>query len=114
MNGFGHDTLATLDADSELPPHLLELFLRAAPEQMADLVAKCERRELEAARAQAHKLKGGLYAAGASRLADTLESLRGSLARADWTSALQELARIRAAFTRVLAELERRGRGQAR
>lgn len=112
MNGFGHDPLATLDSDSELPPYLLELFLRAAPEQMADLVAKCERRELEAARAQAHKLKGGLYAAGASRLADRLESLRGSLTRADWTSALQELARIRAALQLDEHPRERRGRGQ--
>ena len=114
MSGFGHDTLATLDSGSELPPHLLELFLRAAPEQMADLVAKCERRELEPARAAAHKLKGGLYAAGASRLADALELLRGNLTRADWTSALQELARIRAALTRVLAELQRHRQGQSR
>ena len=114
MSGFGQDTLAALDPGSELPPHLLALFLRAAPEQLADLVAKCERRELEAARAQAHKLKGSLYAVGASRLADALEVLRGSLTRADWTSALQELARIRAALTRVLAELERRRQGASR
>lgn len=108
------DELATLDLGSELPPHLYQLFARAGQQQLAVLAEQCERRDQEGARAQAHKLKGGLYAAGASRLADALEELRGALARGDWTSALQNLARIRTAFARVTSELERRSQAQNR
>lgn len=102
--------LATLDPGSALPPHLLRMFLRAGSEQLADLVAKCERRDTEAARAQAHKLKGGLYAVGASRLAEALETLRSVLSASDWPAAIHELSRIRAAFDGLMSELERRSR----
>lgn len=114
MSKFDQDELARLDPDSELTPQLVPLFLRAGTQQLAELVDRLERRDVDGARAQAHKLKGGLYAAGASRLADALEELRGALALGDRAAALQELVRIRAAFTLVVSELERRAQAGTR
>ena len=96
-----------LDADSELPPHLLELFLRSTPAQLRQLVESCQARDAETARDHAHKLKGSLYAAGGSRLADGVEVLRGSLARGDWPAALRQLQVIRDDFAAMRSELER-------
>jgi HPt (histidine-containing phosphotransfer) domain-containing protein len=96
-----------LDDDSRLPPHLLELFLRATPAQVEQLVLACEARDVERARATAHKLKGSLYAAGASRLAAELESLRALLEAGDFVAGERQLRAVRDDFGRLLRELER-------
>jgi HPt (histidine-containing phosphotransfer) domain-containing protein len=95
-----------LDEGYELPPHLLELFLSSAPRQLQDLVDACARRDAAAARAQAHKLKGGLYASGASRLAESVESLRGVLGVPDWRAGESQLQAIVSDFAVVCRELE--------
>jgi len=97
-----------LDPECALPPHLLRLFLRSAPGQLQELVNACDARDFEAARAQAHKLKGGLYAAGARRLADDVEALRTALKASAWPAVLQHLSLIRREFARLLGELGRR------
>jgi HPt (histidine-containing phosphotransfer) domain-containing protein len=108
------DTLEELDPECQLPPQLLGLFLRAAPRQLAELIQYCDARDTENARAQAHKLKGGLYVVGACRLAEGLETLRGTLSTVDWAAALEQLAGIQRAFRAVTAELERRAGEAAR
>lgn len=94
-----------LDEDCELPPHLIELFLRTAPAQMQGLVEACRARDGQAARAEAHKLKGGLYSAGASRLAEDLELVRTTIAALDWARVESQLAKARVDFESVLAQL---------
>jgi hypothetical protein len=66
----------------------------------------CAARNAEAARAQAHKLKGGLYAAGATRLAEDVESLRAVLDTTDWPTLEPRLQAIRREFASMLAQLE--------
>src|SRR5437868_5998181 len=97
-----------LDPDSELPPHLVQLFLRVAPGQLERVVEACAERDVEAARLAAHKLKGGLYAAGASALADNVESLRATLTKGDFVLATRQLRAIRDDFAGLALELERR------
>ena len=96
-----------LDPGCQLPAHLIQLFLRSAPGQLAQLVDCCAARNAEAARAQAHKLKGGLYAAGATRLAEDVEALRAALSSSDWPMAQPRLQAICSEFAAMLAELER-------
>jgi len=96
-----------LDPNSELPPHLLQLFLRAAPVQLKLVIDTCSRRDAASARLAAHKLKGGLYAAGASALAESVEALRGTLAKADWDLVGRQLQAIRDDFASLTVEIER-------
>jgi HPt (histidine-containing phosphotransfer) domain-containing protein len=95
-----------LDPQCTLPPHLIQHFLRSAPGQLQQLVNVCEARDAEAARAQAHKLKGGLYAAGATRLAEEVEALRVALATSDWPAAHLLLLAIGREFAQLLGQLE--------
>jgi HPt (histidine-containing phosphotransfer) domain-containing protein len=97
-----------LDPDAELPPHLLQLFLRSAPVQLKVLVEAVARHNVDGARLAAHKFKGGLFAAGASRLAQDVEALRLTLAREEWLSVQRQLQAIRDDFARLVATLERR------
>jgi len=97
-----------LDEDAGLPPHLVRLFLRTAPPQLEQLIAAFTARDVERARAAAHKLKGSLYAAGASRLASDAEGLRVLLAGGDFVEGERQLRVVRDDFERVLRELERR------
>ena len=97
-----------LDPDCELPPRLLSLFLRTTPAMMTELVAALGRGESETARAMAHKLKGRLYAAGASALAEELESLRALLSNGSAADCQTLLHKIEADFRGVVAELNRR------
>src|SRR5687767_11283222 len=97
-----------LDADSELPPHLLELFLRSGSQQLQALVDACGGRDATNTRAQAHKLKGSLHAVGASRLAESLQELRAMLDESDWPAAEQKLQAIRDDFAALCQELESR------
>lgn len=99
------DVTYQLDPECALPPHLIRLFLRSAPVQMQQLVDACEKRDAEAARAQAHKLKGGLYAAGATRLAEDVEGLRVVLAAGDWPAALLDLLAIGREFANLISQL---------
>jgi HPt (histidine-containing phosphotransfer) domain-containing protein len=101
-----------LDPDADLPPHLLQLFLRAAPVQLAVLVERVQRREVDGARLAAHKFKGGLFAAGASSLAQTVETLRATLAREEWANVERQLQAIRDDFSRLVATLQRRLEGR--
>lgn len=96
----------TLDPECQLPPRLIELFLRSAPGQVQLLVDACGARDAEAARAQAHKLKGSLYAAGATRLAEDIEALRRELATDGWSTVEPRLQELRRQFSSVLAQLE--------
>ena len=96
-----------LDPECQLPSHLIQLFLRSAPGQLAQLVDFCAARNTEAARAQAHKLKGGLYAAGATQLAEDVEALRAALATSDWPVVQSRLPAIRREFAAMLTQLER-------
>ena len=95
-----------LDEDSGLPPHLLKLFLRSAPLQVAQLADACVARDVERARGVAHTLKGSLYAAGASRLATSVEALRTELARADFSSVERQLRDVREDFAALVRALE--------
>ena len=70
------------------------------------MVDFCGAHNADAARAQAHKLKGGLYAAGATRLAEDLEGLRAALATSDWPTTKPRLEAIRREFAAMLAQLE--------
>jgi HPt (histidine-containing phosphotransfer) domain-containing protein len=97
-----------LDPDCELPPRLLSLFLRTTPIMMTELVAALARGESETARAAAHKLKGSLYAAGASALAEELEALRALLSNGSAEDCKTLLHEIEADFRDVVAELNRR------
>jgi HPt (histidine-containing phosphotransfer) domain-containing protein len=97
-----------VDADCELPPHLLALFLKSAPHQLQQLLVLCAARDAQGARAQAHKLKGSLYAAGASGLAERLEVLRGALAAGDWQTGEALLVTIRDDFAGLLKQLAAR------
>ena len=102
-----------LDPDSELPPHLVGLFLSAAPTHLEQVVIACAERDAERARLAAHKLKGGLYAAGASALAQDAEGLRATLAKGDWFAVARQLQAVRDDFARVVVALERRLRAGA-
>jgi HPt (histidine-containing phosphotransfer) domain-containing protein len=99
-----------IDADCELPPHLLALFLKSAPSQLHQLLALCAARDDQGARAQAHKLKGSMYAAGASGLAERLEVLRQALAARDWQACEALLVPVRDEFASLLARLTTRSR----
>ena len=96
-----------LDPNSELPPHLLQLFLRAGPVQLQQVIDTCLRHDAASARLAAHKLKGGLYAAGASALAQGVEALRGTLAIEDWGLAGRQLQAICDDFARLIFAIER-------
>ncbi len=96
-----------LDPECQLPPHLIQLFLRSAPGQLEQLVEFCTALDAEAARAQAHKLKCGLYAAGATRLAEDVEALRPALATSDWPVVQLRLPAIRREFAAMLTQLQR-------
>lgn len=100
-----------LDPECQLPPRLIALFLRSAPGQVQLLVDACGARDAEAARAQAHKLKGSLYAAGATRLAEDIEALRQELATGDWSTVEPRLQELRRQFNSVLAQLETQLKG---
>jgi len=94
-----------MDPESELPPHLVKLFLRTATTQMTELVDACQRRDAKRARAQAHKLKGSLYSAGASLLADDLELLRAAVAASQWAAVDEQIAQAQTDFSSVTAQL---------
>ena len=96
-----------LDEHARLPPHLLTLFLRATPLQVEQLSLACRERDVERSRALAHKLKGSLYAAGASRLAADVEALRGLLGARDFAASDRRLCAVRDDFGRLRLELER-------
>jgi HPt (histidine-containing phosphotransfer) domain-containing protein len=99
---------AELDPDCELPPHLLRLFLRTSPAMMSEVVAAFNRGDAEMVRATAHKLKGSLYAAGASSLAEDLESLRALALTGDLETCKAALHQMEADLRDVIAELTRR------
>jgi HPt (histidine-containing phosphotransfer) domain-containing protein len=96
-----------LDEDAGLPPHLLRLFLRTTPAQIEQLIDACAARDVDRARAVAHKLKGSLFAAGASRLANSVEALRALLGSADFTGGERQLRVVRDDFEGLRRELER-------
>jgi HPt (histidine-containing phosphotransfer) domain-containing protein len=103
--------LYELDPESELPPRLLQLFLRSTPAQWQALVDACRARDVEGARAHAHKLKGSLFAAGASRLAVAIETLRAALAAGDWPTVERMLPPVHDELASLSSELTRQLRG---
>ena len=103
-----------LDPECQLPPHLLALFLRTTPPMMNELVAALERGDKDAARAAAHKLKGSLYAAGASSLAEELETVRALVLDGDLERSRAALREVEVNFRGVLDELARRAAAEQR
>jgi HPt (histidine-containing phosphotransfer) domain-containing protein len=99
---------AELDPDCELPPHLLRLFLRTSPAMMSELAAAFTMGDAETVRAIVHKLKGSLYAAGASSLAEDLESLRAMALPGNLERCKAVLHRVETDLRDVMAELTRR------
>jgi HPt (histidine-containing phosphotransfer) domain-containing protein len=75
---------------------------------MNELVAAFTRGDAEMVRATAHKLKGSLYAAGASSLAEELESLRALALTGNLESCKATLHRVETDLRDVIAELTRR------
>jgi len=94
--------IVELDDDAELGSRLAELFLRASPEQFQELETALAARDEGATRAFAHKLKGGLYAVGASRLTDAVEELRTDVAAGQWDAADLRMRTLVQRFARVL------------
>jgi HPt (histidine-containing phosphotransfer) domain-containing protein len=94
------------ESDADLTPRLVELFLQHGPEQLVELTKQLSQGNAQAARAQAHKLKGGLYAVGAARLADAMEELRTLLAVERWDAARAHLAEIQPRFAAIAAALQ--------
>jgi signal transduction histidine kinase/DNA-binding NarL/FixJ family response regulator len=94
------------ESDTDLTPRLVELFLQHGPEQLVELTKQLSQGNAQAARAQAHKLKGGLYAVGAARLADAMEDLRTLLAVERWDAARAHLAGIEPRFAAIAAALQ--------
>jgi signal transduction histidine kinase/CheY-like chemotaxis protein/HPt (histidine-containing phosphotransfer) domain-containing protein len=94
-----------LDPNVECSPKLLELFVRLAPTQLEELRGKVAARDVEAARAQAHKLKGGLYAVGAPGLANVVEEQRSVIARGEWEVVEANLDDISRRFAIVIKAL---------
>ncbi|HEV7803103.1 MAG TPA: Hpt domain-containing protein, partial [Burkholderiales bacterium] len=94
-----------LDPDVECSPKLLELFTRLAPGQLEELRGKVAARDAEAARAQAHKLKGGLYAVGAGPLATLIEEQRSAIAKGEWEPVEAKLEEIQLRFDAVIKAL---------
>jgi signal transduction histidine kinase/CheY-like chemotaxis protein/HPt (histidine-containing phosphotransfer) domain-containing protein len=95
-----------LDPDVECSARLLELFVNLAPGQLAELRQHVLARDLQAARAQAHKLKGGLYAVGAPRLASLIEEQRAVVAGGDWEAATLKLTAIEQRFGALIKALQ--------
>jgi signal transduction histidine kinase/CheY-like chemotaxis protein/HPt (histidine-containing phosphotransfer) domain-containing protein len=94
-----------LDPNVECSPKLLELFMRLAPGQLEELRGMVAARDPDAARAQAHKLKGGLYAVGAPSLATAVEDQRTAIAKGEWDAVEACLIDIERRFTAVLKTL---------
>ncbi|HET6332578.1 MAG TPA: ATP-binding protein [Polyangiales bacterium] len=94
-----------LDSNVECSPKLLELFTRIAPEQLEELRGRIAARDGESARAQAHKLKGGLYAVGAHPLASFVEDQRAAIAKGEWNSVEANLIEIERRFAAVIKTL---------
>ena len=99
-------TAREIDDDSELPPRLVDLFVAKVPATMIELGTLCAQRKADAAADLAHKIKGSLYAAGASSLADAVEQLRSQLKQMQWGDVDRELAVLHRRFEQVLAELK--------
>jgi signal transduction histidine kinase/DNA-binding NarL/FixJ family response regulator len=93
------------EPDTDLTPRLVELFLLHAPEQLGELAKQVTAGNAESARAQAHKLKGGLYAVGAARLADSMEQLRTLLAAERWDDTKALLLELEPRFAGIVLAL---------
>ncbi len=105
---------AEIDPDCELPPRLLALFLRTSQAMMTELAAALTMGDAETFRATAHKLKGSLYAAGASSVAEDLESLRAMALRGNLENCRAALHKVETDLRDVIAELTRRADARGR
>jgi signal transduction histidine kinase/CheY-like chemotaxis protein len=95
-----------LDPNLECSPKLIDLFLRLAPSQLEELRGRVAARDIESARAHAHKLKGGLYAVGAHELASAIEEQRAQMAAGDWDRVDAKLVEIERRFVNVMQALQ--------
>jgi two-component system sensor histidine kinase/response regulator len=95
-----------VDAGAQLKPRLVEIFLRVAPVQLAELRAQVVAREADAARTLAHTLKGGLYAVSAAALADELEALRRELGARTWDQVDSRFQQIETRFSALARWLQ--------
>jgi signal transduction histidine kinase/CheY-like chemotaxis protein/HPt (histidine-containing phosphotransfer) domain-containing protein len=97
-----------LDPNVECSAKLVELFLRHAPVNLRELGGRVAARDADAAREQAHKLKGGLYAVGAPQLATALEEQRSEIAAGRWEAVEANLVEIERRLATVVAVLQAR------
>jgi HPt (histidine-containing phosphotransfer) domain-containing protein len=93
---------------------LIEIFLRVSPEQRGEMRRQISARRPELARMQAHKLKGGLYAVGAARLAEAIETMRVEIASESWTTVEEQWRDIERRFDALSAQLAELARGSRR
>ncbi len=96
------DETQELDDDAEVSARLAELFLRVGQEQLDELSSALSSRDEGSARALAHKMKGGLYAVGATRLAAAIEDLRADVALGQWSSVDARMITINHRYHNVL------------
>jgi signal transduction histidine kinase/CheY-like chemotaxis protein len=103
-----------LDPGFECSPRLTEIFQRVSVEQRAQMLRHIAERDVASARMQAHKLKGGLYAVGAARLAEAVELVRLEVADEHWSRVEQRWQEIEARYVTVSDELVRRAAASLR
>ncbi|MET0339799.1 MAG: ATP-binding protein [Polyangiales bacterium] len=93
------------EASSRVSPALAALFLRDVPAQVALLRAAVDAENAREGRDLAHKLKGGLYAIGATALGDACEAVRRELGASAFEAASAALTDIEAKFAVLVDEL---------
>jgi HPt (histidine-containing phosphotransfer) domain-containing protein len=84
------------------------MFVRLTPPDLESLRSSIEARDAEQARQKAHKLKGALFAVGASALAHVAEQQRTLIAAGDWTAVAELFADFERRFSAVLVVLAAR------
>jgi signal transduction histidine kinase/CheY-like chemotaxis protein len=100
--------IGDLDPNVESNPRLCEMFVRLTPPDLESLRSSIEARDAEQARQKAHKLKGALFAVGASALAHVAEQQRTLIAAGDWTAVAELFADFERRFSAVLVVLAAR------
>ena len=100
--------IGDLDPNVEWNSRLCEMFVRLTPPDLESLRSSIEARDPEQARQKAHKLKGALFAVGATALAHVAEQQRTLIAAGDWTAVEQSFVDFERRFAAVLVVLAAR------
>jgi two-component system, sensor histidine kinase len=100
--------IGDLDPNVECNPRLCEMFVRLTPPDLESLRSSIEARDADQARQKAHKLKGALFAVGATALAHMAEEQRTLIAAGDWTAVEMSFEDFERRFAEVLVVLAAR------